>query len=301
MGWLMVKSGLIDDPKVNPVRLSLHLGLALAIFSAELWIAMGLLAPRGGPRPRLAAALPWVVFAMALSGGMVAGLRAGYAYNSFPLMNGHLVPPEVLMLEPWWTNFLYNMATVQLVHRVAASTAALTILAAGWLLWRSGRRARAAILVALMLALSALGAATGTQPPAWAAAGNLLGGLLLAALLAWLLGRERRRGGEPLLHAAAVLLVAQAALGAWCSIVEKDEVWTFALLGHATLGLALAGLVAWRALHARAWGLLALAGLAPLAGMVSALLDAPLGPALAHATSAALLTAAVAYAHARLT
>ena len=74
-----------------------------------------------------------------------------------------------------------------------------------------------------MLALSALGAATGTEPPRWAAAGNLLGGLLLAAMLAWLLGRERRAGGEPLLHAAAALLVAQAALGAWCSIFERNN------------------------------------------------------------------------------
>ncbi|MDH3319769.1 MAG: COX15/CtaA family protein [Betaproteobacteria bacterium] len=117
MGWLMVKSGLIDDPKVNPVRLMLHLGLALAIFSAEFWIALGLLQPRTGRAGRLAAALPIVIYAMALSGGMVAGLRAGAAYNTFPLMNGHLVPPEILMLEPWWRNFLHNMATVQFVHR----------------------------------------------------------------------------------------------------------------------------------------------------------------------------------------
>jgi cytochrome c oxidase assembly protein subunit 15 len=54
------------------------------------------------------------IFVMALAGGMVAGLRAGSAYNTFPLMNGHLVPPEILMLEPWWKNFLYYMATVQL-------------------------------------------------------------------------------------------------------------------------------------------------------------------------------------------
>ncbi len=117
MGWLMVASGLIDDPKVNPVRLTLHLGLALAIFWAELWIALGLLAPQSGRRSRLAVALPFVVFAMALSGGMVAGLRAGSAYQTFPLMNGHWVPPEILVLEPWWRNFLYNMATVQFVHR----------------------------------------------------------------------------------------------------------------------------------------------------------------------------------------
>jgi heme a synthase len=119
MGWYMVKSGLIDDPKVNPVRLSAHLGIALAIFACELWIALDLLDFRKNQvtGSRLAALLPVVIFLMALSGGMVAGLRAGAAYNSFPLMNGHVVPPEILMLEPWWTNFLYNMATVQFVHR----------------------------------------------------------------------------------------------------------------------------------------------------------------------------------------
>ena len=117
VGWIMVQSGLIDDPKVHPVRLAAHLGIALAIFSAELWLALELLAPRKSAGERLPRALPLVVFAMALSGGMVAGLRAGYAYNSFPLMNGQLVPSEVLMLEPWWRNFVYNMATVQLVHR----------------------------------------------------------------------------------------------------------------------------------------------------------------------------------------
>ena len=131
MGWYMVKSGLIDDPKVNPVRLSLHLGLALAIFSAELWLAMELVskAPRAD---RLARALPLVIFLMALSGGMVAGLRAGAAYQTFPLMNGHLVPPEALMLEPWWRNFLYNMATVQLVHRAFFWTLAVLIPLAWW-------------------------------------------------------------------------------------------------------------------------------------------------------------------------
>jgi cytochrome c oxidase assembly protein subunit 15 len=133
MGWIMVKSGLIDDPKVSPARLTAHLGLALAIFSAELWIALGLLLPRTGRAPRLAAALPWVIFAMALSGGMVAGLRAGSAYQTFPLMNGHWVPPEILVLEPWWRNFLYNMATVQLVHRGFFWLLAVLVPLAWWL------------------------------------------------------------------------------------------------------------------------------------------------------------------------
>ncbi|HEX7217692.1 MAG TPA: COX15/CtaA family protein [Burkholderiales bacterium] len=132
MGWFMVKSGLVDDPKVSPLRLTAHLGLALAIFSAELWLAMKLLSRRPAPSDRLAGALPVIIFLMALSGGMVAGLRAGYAYNTFPLMNGHVVPPEVMLLEPWWLNFVYNMATVQLVHRAFFWLLAVLIPIAWW-------------------------------------------------------------------------------------------------------------------------------------------------------------------------
>jgi len=132
MGWIMVQSGLVDDPKVNPVRLSAHLGIALAIFAAELWIAMQLVSRRVRPFDPLAVSLPLVVFLMALSGGMVAGLRAGSAYQTFPLMNGHLVPPEVLMLEPWWRNFLYNMATVQIVHRAFFWLLCLLVPLAWW-------------------------------------------------------------------------------------------------------------------------------------------------------------------------
>jgi cytochrome c oxidase assembly protein subunit 15 len=149
MGWYMVKSGLVDDPKVDPVRLTVHLGLALAIFSAELGLALQLIAPRRSPLDRLAAAVPVVVFLMALSGGMVAGLRAGYAYNTFPLMNGHLIPPEVMLLEPWWRNFLYNMATVQFVHRAFFWVLAVLVLTVWW----GGRNMAAAnaVLVAFML------------------------------------------------------------------------------------------------------------------------------------------------------
>lgn len=125
LGWYMVQSGLVDDPRVSHFRLTAHLGVALAIFAALLWIALDLLsgedrAPVGPALARGAAGLAAVVFVMALSGGMVAGLRAGSAYNTFPLMNGHFVPPEILMIEPWWKNFLYNMATVQFVHRSIA-------------------------------------------------------------------------------------------------------------------------------------------------------------------------------------
>jgi heme a synthase len=156
VGWYMVKSGLVDDPKVSPVRLTMHLGLALAIFSAELWLALQLLAPKQR-FDAFAPVMPLVVFLMALSGGMVAGLRAGYAYNTFPLMNGHIVPPEVMLLEPWWRNFVYNIATVQLLHRAFFWALAVLVLIA-W--WRDRRSAAANALLLAFAAQASLGIAT---------------------------------------------------------------------------------------------------------------------------------------------
>jgi cytochrome c oxidase assembly protein subunit 15 len=177
-----VKSGLVDDPKVSPVRLTMHLGLALAVLSAELWIALGLLVPREGRAPRLAAALPWAILAMALSGGMVAGLRAGSAYQSFPLMNGHVVPPEILMLEPWWKNFLTNMATVQFVHRGIFWLLAVLVPLA-W--WRGRARPSAHALLAVFVLQAALGISTLLLgvPLALAAAHQAGAVLLLVAAL----------------------------------------------------------------------------------------------------------------------
>jgi heme a synthase len=156
MGWYMVKSGLVDDPKVDPVRLTMHLGLALAIFSAQLWLALQLVS-RKRSFDALALAIPAVIFLMALSGGMVAGLRAGYAYNSFPLMNGHLVPPEVMLLEPWWRNFVYNMATVQLVHRLFFWFL-LVLVGMAW--WRARQTASGNVLLAAFVLQAALGIST---------------------------------------------------------------------------------------------------------------------------------------------
>jgi len=134
MGWYMVSSGLVDDPHVSHFRLAAHLGLALAIFAGMFWIALSLLRPplpRHSPRTRelgrAGIAVAMLIFAMALTGGLVAGLRAGSAYNTFPLMNGYIVPPEILVLVPWYENFAYNMATVQFDHRLLAWVLALVI------------------------------------------------------------------------------------------------------------------------------------------------------------------------------
>ncbi len=117
----------MDDPRVSQFRLTAHLGLAFLIYGLMFWVALDLLRPRDAyPNPRLAGLrrfstwLVGLVFVMVLTGGFVAGIRAGFAYNTFPLMNGHVVPPELFMLEPWWLNFFSNMATVQFDHRLLA-------------------------------------------------------------------------------------------------------------------------------------------------------------------------------------
>ena len=197
LGWYMVQSGLVADPRVSHFRLTAHLGVALAIFSAELWIALNLLRPRGeagASRPALA--LFGTIFVMALAGGMVAGLRAGSAYNTFPLMNGNFVPPEILMLEPWWKNFLYNMATVQFVHRAIAW---LLILWVPWFWWRAlptplepRQRLACHLLLAALALQVALGIATLVLAvPVALAAAHQAGAVLLLGASLWVASELR--------------------------------------------------------------------------------------------------------------
>src|SRR6266478_4413175 len=138
LGWYMVKSGLVDNPRVSQYRLTAHLGIAFLIYAAMLWISLDLLFPRAHPDAastglrRFAIALAALIFVMALSGGLVAGIRAGLAYNTFPLMGGALVPPEIMRIEPWYLNFFYNMATVQFDHRAIAWVLALAVPVFWW-------------------------------------------------------------------------------------------------------------------------------------------------------------------------
>lgn len=126
MGWYMVKSGLVDIPHVSQYRLTAHLGLALIIFSLMLWYAMDFL--RGEQR-RLSVtrqyllasgAVVLVVFVMMLSGGFVAGTKAGFIMNTFPTMNGQWVPDGWLAMTPAWRNLFENAVTVQFMHRCIA-------------------------------------------------------------------------------------------------------------------------------------------------------------------------------------
>ena len=200
MGWYMVKSGLVDDPRVSHLRLTVHLGLAFLILAAMLWVALDLLRAKSAAAvqkthlralARFALVLVWTVFTMVLTGGLVAGIRAGLAYNTFPLMNGHLVPPEIFMIEPWYLNFFNNMATVQFDHRMLAWLLAIAIP----LLWMACRRtskdrlvrtAANCVLVALIVQV-ALGIATLLlRAPIPLAAAHQAGAIVLFVSSIWL-------------------------------------------------------------------------------------------------------------------
>lgn len=126
IGWWMVKSGLVDRTTVSPYRLTVHLGLALILFALMLWIALDLRRPQRGvphasrPLRRLAWAVLAVVSATVLAGAFVAGNRAGLVYNTFPLMGGHLIPPDYAALPSMLHNTFENPAAVQFHHRVLA-------------------------------------------------------------------------------------------------------------------------------------------------------------------------------------
>jgi len=142
LGWYMVKSGLVNNPHVSQYRLTAHLVAAFAIYAYMFWVALGLLFPTGRGEPhRLygrTLALTGLVTLTVISGGFVAGLKAGFAFNTFPLMNGKWVPDQLFALQPAWRNLFENMVTVQFNHRVLA----ITVLASVALYWISAMRAR---------------------------------------------------------------------------------------------------------------------------------------------------------------
>ena len=112
LGWYMVKSGLVNDPHVSHYRLTAHLMAAFLIYAYMLWVALSLQYPRESRHRHQwfarSVAVTSIVSITVISGGFVAGLRAGKIFNTFPMMGEHWVPPGVMALEPAWRNFLDN-------------------------------------------------------------------------------------------------------------------------------------------------------------------------------------------------
>ena len=195
MGWFMVASGFADRTDVSQYRLVLHLGLAVAIYIYLLRVALGLRHPRREPSPDKRAIIlrrgVWLLLIMILitllSGGLVAGLNAGLIYNSFPLMDGRLVPADYGTLSPWILNLTENVAAVQFNHRVLAL--ATVLLAAG--LWFWGRhlhlapRVRGLLILLSLFSLVQLGLGIWTLlavVPVWLGALHQAGALVFLTL-----------------------------------------------------------------------------------------------------------------------
>ncbi len=163
LGWYMVASGLVDDPRVSPVRLAAHLSMALLLIGLLLWTAWTTRDAPAPPRPvpmsaRIAVA---AVFIMAISGALVAGTHAGRVFNTFPTMDGQWVPAGLLAIDPWYENFRGNLVTVQFLHRTSALVVVVAVLAAAWRLRATPAAAtvRGLLLPALALQVT-LGVAT---------------------------------------------------------------------------------------------------------------------------------------------
>ncbi len=170
VGWYMVQSGLTERVTVSPYRLALHLGLAFVIFGWLLWTALDVgretrrsdRGARVGAGMRYGAAgLVGVILLQVLSGALVAGLKAGLTYNTWPLMDGALVPDGLLAMAPWYLNAFENITMVQFNHRLLAY---VVVVLAAWHLWSVLRAANdqplvgsAVVVLVAILAQAALG------------------------------------------------------------------------------------------------------------------------------------------------
>ena len=123
LGWYMVKSGLVDQPDVSQYRLTAHLGAAVLIFGFILWTAFGLVNETSQQPKELSIfsySLSGLIFLMILSGGLVAGTKAGYAYSTWPLMGDSFVPSGLYSMTPLWLSAFEDITTIQFNHRIFA-------------------------------------------------------------------------------------------------------------------------------------------------------------------------------------
>ena len=147
LGWYMVSSGLVDRPSVSHYRLTAHLLAALTLLALCFWAGLnnvyGTERPLDRPQRKSAQALAVlmvVVLVIQISyGGLVAGLKAGHASSTWPLMFGRLIPPGLLSyVEPWWKNLVEVPVTVHYVHRWFAFVVLTAVLLVYWVARKKG-------------------------------------------------------------------------------------------------------------------------------------------------------------------
>jgi len=205
VGWWMVASGLVDRPEVSHIRLAVHLLLALFIFAGLIWTALDLKALARDPAARpagLSTLSIWTLSLLGLQflfGAYVAGLEAGYAFNSWPKMGDQWFPAETPMLEPFIVNLADNPIVVQFVHRWLAWILAGFAVALAAIAWERRFRAEAVAVAAAVTLQIVLGVATllsGVELPI-AVAHQAMAALLLAAIVVTSHRLGGRRPKEP--------------------------------------------------------------------------------------------------------
>ncbi len=158
LGWYMVKSGLVNDPHVSQYRLTAHLGAAVLIYGYMLWVAFALLQPAAGQQTKVDArlarwsgALVALIYLMILSGGLVAGTRAGFAYSTWPLMGNSFIPAG---LYTSGLAMFEDITTIQFNHRMFAYLLLVLVSSFSWLVYKNSNSKNARLgVVLLMLAL----------------------------------------------------------------------------------------------------------------------------------------------------
>ncbi len=161
MGWFMVASGLVDRPSVSHIRLTMHLFLALALFGLSMWVAIGHYFgfPKPGkkskwsPLSKLAVGSLAVLLVQIAYGGFTAGLKAGHASSTWPLMFGRLIPPGLFTSA---IDIIESPQTVAFIHRWFAFAALLAVI---WLYFEARRHGYGRDITNGLLVLIGLGAA----------------------------------------------------------------------------------------------------------------------------------------------
>lgn len=168
VGWLMVQSGLTDRVLVSQYKLALHLTLAIVILGLLVWIALGVGAVGSPDRSavtlgqrRTAHAILGLLLVQVIAGAFVAGTKAGFTFNTWPLMDGQLVPAGLFGHSPWWLAPFEDLMTIQFNHRILAYALV------GLAIWHAVDTARAGaagavgrsaiVLAAVMVGQAALG------------------------------------------------------------------------------------------------------------------------------------------------
>jgi len=166
IGWWMVSSGLAVRTDVSHIRLAVHLVTALFILAGTVWTAMDLYALANNPAARparltaIGAAAIILLFVQITLGAFTAGLNAGYAFASWPLMGDRLFPAGVTMLQPAWTNVVDNPIVVQFVHRWFAFIAAAGLIWLAVRAMRVGARRQGQVVIGLVCLQIVLGIST---------------------------------------------------------------------------------------------------------------------------------------------